>query len=140
MFVSKTRRRFEDGAFDLDLSYINDRVIGRISSFVVSQILAMGFPSKSFEGLYRHKLSEVRECATSPPLLFSFSFFFFPFQFSFLDTLHGSHYLVFNLCEERTYDPAKFHGNGLCPISGVFYVQQSKTIPFPFTEHPPWSK
>eukprot|EP01113_Clastostelium_recurvatum_P038713 TRINITY_DN581_c1_g1_i3.p1 TRINITY_DN581_c1_g1~~TRINITY_DN581_c1_g1_i3.p1 ORF type:complete len:745 (+),score=153.70 TRINITY_DN581_c1_g1_i3:71-2305(+) len=46
--VSKKKRRFEWGEFDLDLSYITDRVV------------AMGFPSEALEGLYRNKMRDVK--------------------------------------------------------------------------------
>eukprot|EP01105_Mastigella_eilhardi_P002411 TRINITY_DN1298_c0_g1_i5.p1 TRINITY_DN1298_c0_g1~~TRINITY_DN1298_c0_g1_i5.p1 ORF type:complete len:276 (-),score=57.79 TRINITY_DN1298_c0_g1_i5:1364-2191(-) len=48
--VSKKRRRFERGGFDLDLSYISDRII------------AMSFPSEaSLEGLFRNKMNDVEK-------------------------------------------------------------------------------
>lgn len=45
--VSKQKRRYQDGTYDLDLSYITD------------QIIAMGFPSEGAESMYRNKLSTV---------------------------------------------------------------------------------
>jgi phosphatidylinositol-3,4,5-trisphosphate 3-phosphatase/dual-specificity protein phosphatase PTEN len=47
--VSKKKKRFQDGHFDLDLSYINDRII------------AMGYPAQGFESLYRNDFSDVRQ-------------------------------------------------------------------------------
>ena len=45
--VSKKKRRFQDSDFDLDMSYITERVI------------AMGFPSTGIETMYRNSLSDV---------------------------------------------------------------------------------
>jgi len=46
--VSKNKRRYKENGYNLDLSYVTDRVI------------AMGFPSVSLESVYRNSLEEVR--------------------------------------------------------------------------------
>ena len=45
--VSKQKRRFQDSDFDLDMSYITEKVI------------AMGFPSTGVETMYRNSLTDV---------------------------------------------------------------------------------
>ncbi|PAA50482.1 hypothetical protein BOX15_Mlig004651g2 [Macrostomum lignano] len=45
--VSKKKRRYDDGEFNLDLSYIT------------SQVIAMGVPAETFERFYRNDISEV---------------------------------------------------------------------------------
>ena len=45
--VSKQKRRFQDSDFDLDMSYITEKVI------------AMGFPSTGMEKMYRNSLTDV---------------------------------------------------------------------------------
>ena len=46
--VSKKKRRFEGEGFNLDLSYVTDRVI------------AMGYPSQRVESVFRNSLEDVR--------------------------------------------------------------------------------
>mmetsp|Transcript_46417 Transcript_46417/g.109016 ORF Transcript_46417/g.109016 Transcript_46417/m.109016 type:complete len:765 (-) Transcript_46417:281-2575(-) len=68
-------------------------------SYVTPRIIAMGFPSEGLESVYRNPYSEV---------------------YRFLETYHSDAYKVYNLCSERSYDPAKFHHRVEC---------------FPFDDH-----
>ncbi|XP_061595202.1 putative tyrosine-protein phosphatase TPTE [Cololabis saira] len=74
--ISENKRRYQKDGFDLDLTYVTDRVI------------AMSFPSSGKQAFYRNPIKEVAR---------------------FLDTKHGDHYRVYNLCSEKGYDPQFFH-------------------------------
>jgi len=50
--VSKNKNRYQDGKFDLDLSYITPKIV------------AMGFPSIGKEALYRNSISDVKSFMT----------------------------------------------------------------------------
>ena len=51
--VSGDKNRFKEGGFDLDLTYITDRII------------AMGFPSEGAEAMYRNSMVDVTQMLES---------------------------------------------------------------------------
>ena len=68
--VSLKKRRYRQDGYDLDLSYVTERVI------------AMGFPSKGMQGLYRNPRKEVVK---------------------FFKHYHSKKFRIYNLCNEREY-------------------------------------
>lgn len=75
--VSTNKARYQQHGFNLDLTYITDRII------------AMGLPSTNIEAVYRNPIEQVAK---------------------FFNKMHKDHYLIINLCSERTYPTEKFHG------------------------------
>ena len=81
--VSKDKNRFCYDEYDLDLTYITPNII------------AMGKPSTSIEGMYRNKLGDV---------------------VGFFNQRHPNHYKVYNLCEERFYPNNTFYQQASFPF------------------------
>ena len=52
--VSGKRKRFQDEKYDLDITYITDRV------------LAMSFPASGFEQVYRNNIHNVKQELIAP--------------------------------------------------------------------------
>ena len=119
--VSQNKLRFQEGDFDLDLSYITDRVI------------AMSFPTceqgeakrllPNIEGIWRNQMSEVvRFLETYHPAKYKvFSIVLWhlaviPSVLRLTQT-HLSYFQVFNLCEERSYPIEKLRSQVVrCPF------------------------
>jgi hypothetical protein len=76
-------------------------LFGFFSAFGSPRVIAMGLPSTNLEGLYRNPITEVAR---------------------FFNTQHKDHYLILNLCSERTYPSEPFHG---------------RVVRFPFDDHGP---
>lgn len=83
----------------------------------------MGFPSENMEAVYRNPLSEVYRYVRCVSLML-FPSCCTPVRHTrrFLETKHRDHYKIYNLCEERSYDVAKFH---------------NRVAVFPFEDHNP---
>jgi phosphatidylinositol-3,4,5-trisphosphate 3-phosphatase/dual-specificity protein phosphatase PTEN len=89
--VSQNKRRFQEGGFDLDLTYVHPRIIvmGACSGGVpgwrgkarsLTACAMAGYPSSGLESVYRNPRSEVVRL---------------------LEARHASRYVVYNFCDER---------------------------------------
>jgi len=58
-------------------------------AYITKNIIAMGLPADGKEALYRNPIGEV---------------------YNFFEKKHKGHYMIYNLCEEKTYDPQNFDG------------------------------
>lgn len=92
--VSKKKRRYQDSKFDLDMTYVTKRVI------------AMGFPSKGCEALYRNSLNDVTN-------LFRIK--------------HNNNVKVYNLCVEKN----RIYKKELFPNSSVTLFPSKDHNPCP---------
>ena len=85
----------------------------------------MGFPSEGAEGVYRNPMSQVVTCPEiTPRSRRDHAEISWPMSqvVAFLEKRHKEHYMVYNLCSERSYDPAKFN---------------NRVKIFPFDDHNP---
>jgi len=67
--------------------------------YITKRIISMSVPSEGRESMYRNPIDKV---------------------VAFFEKMHKDKYMVYDLCEERTYDYSKFHG---------------RVQPFKFTDH-----
>jgi len=58
-------------------------------TYITKRVVAMGFPSEKTEAFFRNPLVDVKR---------------------FFEFFHANNYYLYNLCQERQYDPEKFHG------------------------------
>ena len=91
--VSADKNRYQNGTFDLDLTYITDRIVGKWSTrrkrlFSSREGKAMAFPADGMESTYRNDIDHVAEL---------------------LEKQHPNHFLLYNL-SNRSYDTSKFGG------------------------------
>lgn len=73
--VSVNKNRYQYGGYDLDMSYI------------LPNVIAMGFPASGTESLYRNSMTDVK---------------------NYFNKNHFSKYKIYNLCTERRYDSKQF--------------------------------
>ena len=72
-------------------------------------IVAMGFPSEKFEGVIRNNMQDVIRYGYNYESYWLILLSLFCRMF---DRKYPDRYKVYNLCSERSYDPAKFHHRG----------------------------
>lgn len=91
--VSKKKKRYKEDGFNLDLSCKYLRLLSQSSTAthrhrqsviadICDNIIAMGYPAKNLEGVYRNHIDDV---------------------INFLTTKHNNNYKIYNLCEEKKY-------------------------------------
>lgn len=98
--VSKHRRRMLVAGYDLDMSYITERV------------LAMSFPAERMRAMYRNPLWQVKSVLDMRhPEHYKVLDYTVMFAYSWKLNYFVLYILqVYNLCIEESYDPAHFHG------------------------------
>ena len=114
--VSKKKRRYTDDGFDLDLTYITDRVV------------ALGFPSEGREAMCTSRETQPRSHSSvraDIPAAMADRNKMKDVQ-RFFRSRHRGKFKIYNLCSERTYSASKF----TCEAGG-----SGKAAHYPFEDH-----
>ena len=101
------------------------RELGPRRRYITPRIIAMGFPSEGAEGVYRNPMSQVvtsleivprsrRDHAEMSRRM--------PQVVAFLEKRHKEHYMVYNLCSERSYDPAKLQRRVQARLAYIWHI------------------
>lgn len=137
--VSRDRCRYQQGGYDLDLSYITDNVLGicylvLIDLFLLLKLffVAMSFPSQGLTSVWRNSIDDVRA------YFFLLSILFFLKKSSLhckvcklLNTHHPNAFMIWNLSEHKyNYDKfdfqVRFHN---------IELPTTKILDYPFPDH-----
>lgn len=134
--VSKQKKRYTEGGFDLDLSckwrisllLLPENVYRNflpLFTDILPNLIAMGFPAVSLEGVYRNHIDHVVR---------------------FFKTKHDGAYKIYNLCSEREYDVKKFDSVSsrkllsfkTCKVLNIFkFFFLQRVEHYPFHDHNP---
>ena len=93
----------------------------------------MGFPSEGAEGVYRNPMSQVVTYPEiTPRSRRDHAEISWPMSqvVAFLESRHKEHYMVYNLCSERSYDPAKLQRRVQAGLTSTYCSLLLRTVAY----------